>query len=102
MLCNFAEQSVQYLFWLCDHAAEYRGQFGSLLRRSVAQPSFLHLCLQAGIWLAFVAGALFGVWATLRWGLLSLMGPIVCLAIIAICDFIDPIYPEEASKSEWT
>lgn len=102
MLTNFAEQSVQYLFWLRDHAPEHRGQLASLMRRSVEQPSFLHLCLQVGIWFAFVVGALFGVWATLRWGLLSLIGPIVCLGIIAICDLMDPLYPQDAKKSEWS
>jgi uncharacterized membrane protein YoaK (UPF0700 family) len=104
MLTNFAEQSVQYLFWLRDHAAEHRGQLRTLLRRSTEQPSFLHMCLQAGIWFLFVAGALFGVWATLRWGLRSLLGPIGCLSIIALCDFIDPICPQNARshKPEWT
>lgn len=101
MLCNIAEQFVQYLYWLRDQARE---QPGHLLRRSAAQPSFLHLCLQGGIVLAFVAGALLGAWATLRWGLLSLVGPIVCLGIIAVSDMVKPIYPppEGASKPEWT
>lgn len=104
MLCNFAEQSVQSLFWLCDHWSAYRGRWGAWLRLFAAQPSFAHLCLQGGIWLAFIAGALFGVGATLRWGLLSLMGPIVCLVIIAVCDLVTPINPLHAgaSKSEWT
>jgi uncharacterized membrane protein YoaK (UPF0700 family) len=104
MLCNFAEQSVQSLFWLRDQWSAQRGRRGDWLRRFAVQPSVAHLCLQGGIWLAFVAGALFGVGATLRWGLLSLMGPIVCLSIIAICDLVTPISPprEGASKPEWT
>lgn len=104
MLCNIAEQSVQYLFWLFDHAGAHRGQLGRLLRQSALQPAFVHLGLQGGIVLAFVAGALFGAWATLRWGLLSLMGPIVCLGVIAIYDIVNPVYPphEGASKPDWT
>jgi uncharacterized membrane protein YoaK (UPF0700 family) len=104
MLCNFAEQSVQYVFWLRDHGSEHRGRLGHLLRLSTAQPSFMHLCLQGGIVIAFVAGALFGVWATLRWGLYSLMGPIACLGVIAVWDIVKPIYPprEGTAKPEWT
>jgi uncharacterized membrane protein YoaK (UPF0700 family) len=103
MLCNFAEQGVQYLFWLRDHWSEHRGRPNRLLRLSLEQPPFGHLCLQGGIWLAFVIGALFGVWVTLRWGLLALLGPIACLAIIAVCDIVNPIYPphEGAQRPEW-
>ncbi len=102
MLTNVAEQTVQYLFWLRDHWSEHRGRLVRLLRLSAAQPPFLHLCLQGGIWIAFVAGAIFGVWATLRWGLLSLWGPILCLVVIAFCDILNPIHPRGAAKSEWT
>jgi hypothetical protein len=75
-----------------------------LLRLSAEQPAFYHLRLQLGIWLVFVLGAILGVGATLRWGLLSLVGPIVCLALVAVCDVIRPIFPprEGAGKPEWT
>jgi uncharacterized membrane protein YoaK (UPF0700 family) len=104
MLTNFAEQTVQYLFWLRDYWTEHRGRLGALLRRSTGQPAFYHLCLQLGIWLVFVLGAILGVWATLRWGLLSLAGPILCLVLVAVCDVTRPIFPprEGAGKPEWT
>jgi uncharacterized membrane protein YoaK (UPF0700 family) len=104
MLTNFAEQSVQYLFWLRDHWAAHRGRPGALMRLSTQQPAFYQLCLQLGIWLVFVLGAILGVGATLRWGLLSLLGPIVCLALVAVCDVARPILPprEGAGKPEWT
>jgi uncharacterized membrane protein YoaK (UPF0700 family) len=103
MLTNFAEQTVQHLFWLRDHWTEHQGRLGALLRQSTQQPSFYRLCLQLGIWLAFLLGAVLGVGATLRWGLLSLAGPIVCLAAVAACDLARPIFPppEEAHKPEW-
>lgn len=104
MLTNVAEQTVQYLFWLRDHWAGHRGGLRALLRLSTEQPSFYRLGLQLGIWLAFLLGAILGVCATLRWGLLSLAGPIICLAIVAACDLARPIFPppEDAHKPEWT
>ena len=104
MLTNFAEQSVQYLFWLRDHWGAHRGHLGVLFRLSRQQASFRHLCLQGSIWVVFVLGAILGVWATLRWGLVSLALPVVCLAGIAFCDLLNPIYPsrEGAGKAEWT
>jgi len=104
MLTNFAEQSVQYLFWLRDHWVDHRGRPGPLFRLSRQQPSFFHLWLQGSIWLIFVVGAILGVWATLRWGLISLALPIACLGFISLCDSINPIYPprEGASKPDWT
>jgi uncharacterized membrane protein YoaK (UPF0700 family) len=104
MLTNVAEQAVQYLFWLRDHWVVQRGHPGVLLRLSWQQPSLRHLCLQGSIWIVFVSGAVLGVWVTLRWGLLSLALPIVCLGAIAFCDLRRPIYPprEGAGKPEWT
>ncbi len=104
MLTNFAEQTVQYLFWLRDHWAEHRGRPAALLRLSLEQPPFGHLSLQLSIWLAFVLGAILGVAATLRWGLLSLAVPIACLGIVAVCDMLRPIHPprQEESKPDWT
>ncbi|HWG42715.1 MAG TPA: YoaK family protein, partial [Gemmataceae bacterium] len=104
MLTNVAEQTVQYLFWLRDHAAEHRGRLISLLRLSTQQPSFSHGCLQLSIWFAFVVGAVAGVWATLHWGLLSLVFPIGCLGVIAAFDLIQPIFPprDGTHKPEWT
>jgi uncharacterized membrane protein YoaK (UPF0700 family) len=103
ILTNFAEQTVQYLFWLRDCWADHRGHPGVLLRLSRRQPSFRHLCLQGSIWVVFVTGAILGVWVTLHWGMVSLMLPIVCLGAIAFCDLVNPIYPPRAGadKPEW-
>lgn len=101
MLTNFAEQSVQYLFWLRDHWRAHRGHLAVLLRLSRQQSSFRHLCLQGSIWVVFALGAILGVAATLRWGLVSLLLPVACLVAIAFCDLIDPIYPPREGKTEW-
>lgn len=104
MLTNFAEQSVQYVFWLRDHWEAHRGHLGVVLRLSRQQKSFRRVCLHGSIWVVFTAGAILGVWATLRWGLVSLMLAVVCLGAIAFCDIVSPIYPprEGADKPEWT
>jgi uncharacterized membrane protein YoaK (UPF0700 family) len=103
MLTNVAEQTVQYLFWLRDHWAEYRGRRMALLRLSTRQPSFAHVRLQLSIWFAFVAGAIAGVWATLHWGLLSLVFPLGCLGLVVAFDLREPISPprDGTHKPEW-
>lgn len=100
MVTNFAEEAVQFLFWLSDHFLGRHGKgFGLLVRLSPRQRSFNRLLLRAGIWTAYVVGAILAARTLQRWDLYCLLVPIGCLVVIGLCDAFHPILPPNQHKS---
>jgi uncharacterized membrane protein YoaK (UPF0700 family) len=91
-LTSFAEDAVQYLFWLGDHAGR-RGtrRLSVLLRLSPRRPVFQRMRLLLAIWVGYVIGAVLGAAAVLRWELLALLAPITCLVLFVIIDTLRPL-----------
>lgn len=94
MLTSFAEEAVQWLFWLRDRARGHRpNRLSLLLRLSPRQPTFNRMFLRLGIWLSYVLGGIGGAIAEVHGGLLPLLVPVFALGCVAVADLIRPIYP---------
>lgn len=100
MLTNFAEEAVEYGYWLFDHS---RRRPGVLLALSPRQQSFNHMFFFIGIWTVYTAGGVAGALAELRWGLYPLVAPAAALSCVAVRDLVRPIAPPRPSrrKPEW-
>lgn len=101
MLTNFAEETVQYAYWLRGRIAA--GGLRAGLAESRRQPAFRGMVLYFGIWLAYVAGGVAGALAELQWRLWALLVPLAALAGVAVADLIRPISPPQPAgdKPEW-
>jgi uncharacterized membrane protein YoaK (UPF0700 family) len=88
-LTDFAEDGVEYLYWLRDRR---RGAMGHRGDASPRRPSLKMMLLGGGIWLAFVTGAITGGYAQKRWELRSLLLPLSGLALIIALDRLQPIH----------
>jgi uncharacterized membrane protein YoaK (UPF0700 family) len=92
-LTSAAEEAVRHLFWLSDRARRHPGRLGLLLRLAPRQEAFQCVLLRLGLWLAYVAGAVTGAAAHLRWGLVCLAVPVIALAAVVLRDLIRPLCP---------
>jgi hypothetical protein len=103
MLTNAAEEAVENLFWLHDTAADRGGTgYVGLLWLLLSQDSFARMLLYAGIWLAYVLGAVGGVWAETRVGVLALAGPLAGLALLVLWDLVHPLQQgEPRQQPDW-
>ena len=90
MLTAFAKEAVAYLFWLHDHGL---GENASAIQGIVpAHPSLFRAALVAGVWTAFVVGAVMGGAAIVRWDLNALLAPVAVLVAVIALDLRSPLY----------
>jgi len=101
MLTNAGMEFAEYVYWLRDHFR--RGRLGVLLLLSPRQQAFRRTILYFAVWMTYVAGGFTGTLAELRWGLLSLLAPVIALIGVAVRDLIHPIAPPKPprDKPEW-
>lgn len=90
MLTKFAEESVNYLFWLRDQRRHHR-RLGLVLRLMPRQAAFNRALLLAGIWTSYAIGALWGGYSETVWNLRALIVPLCVLAGIVVLDLFMPI-----------
>jgi uncharacterized membrane protein YoaK (UPF0700 family) len=89
-LADLADELVQYLMWLKGHTGS-AGRFFDAVRASRAQPSFRAVCLLAGAWLSYAAGAVLGAFLKGAWQLLSLVIPLTLLSVISLLLLCTPL-----------
>ena len=101
MLTNFAEEAVQYAYWLRDEAGA--GGLRAALGQSARQQTFRGMVLYLGVWAAYVAGGVTGAFAELQWRLPALWAPAIVLVGVAVADLIRPLAPGKraADRPEW-
>ena len=92
VLQSLSEDAVRYAFWLCEYA---RGAgLGRALRASPAHPALRGAVVAGLIWIAYVAGAIGGGFASRRWALLALALPLALLTAAVVVDLIRPFAPD--------
>jgi uncharacterized membrane protein YoaK (UPF0700 family) len=87
MLTNAAEEAVACLYGIADRSGED-------LRAAFRRGS-----LFAGIWVAYVLGAVIGVWAEARVGPAVLAVPVAGLVVVAVWDLVRPM--EMRGRADW-
>ena len=85
---KWAEAIIQYLAWLQQQAGAC--QLRRALSESSRQSSFHHFVLQAGIWCAYVVGAVCGSALELHLELSALIFPLGALALLIVVDIVRP------------
>ncbi len=85
---EWAEAMIQYLAWLQQQASA--GQLRRALSESRQQSSFHYFELQAGIWCAYVVGAICGSALELHLELSALIFPLGALALLIVVDIVRP------------
>lgn len=94
MLTRFAQESVNWLFWLRDGARRPAGSYlGAMLQSKSRGESAAHALLFGGIWCFYLAGAVAGSFLDGRWRLWSLACPIALLLAIIALDQWRPLRP---------
>lgn len=94
VLQSMAENAVRYLGWLRQQARQ-RG-YRQALRASAVQPQLRAAAAAAGLWIAYVAGAIGGGFASHRWGLPALAVPVAVLVALVAADLMRPLAGERA------
>jgi len=90
MLTTFAKEAVAYLFWLHDRG---QAENASATQGIVpARPSLFRALFVAGVWTAFVVGAVMGGAAVARWDLNALLAPMAVLVAMIALDLRSPLY----------
>lgn len=83
IISNFAEACVTYLLVLHDRLhAGANGAAGGGSGNVLREPSLAHALLYAGIWIAYMGGAIGGGAAELRWGIPAVCFPLGALACL--------------------
>jgi hypothetical protein len=72
---------------------------GTSLAGQCCNVAVVRLLLHLGIWLCYVLGAVLGAVAQLRWGLMSMALPVVCLLLATLCDLAWPLSPQARGPS---
>ena len=90
MLTQFAREGVAYVFWLGSHerCANASASQGIL----PAHPSLFRASLSAGIFLAFLVGAVVGGYGAHRWTLNAMLAPLIVIALLILSDARHPFY----------
>jgi len=99
-LVKFGESFTDYLFWLRDRMRNRsRGRMWRVLRVSVRQISLQRAALTFALWATYLAGAIGGEFATLRWALLGMLIPLLILMSIVIYGTVRPLIRHP--RDEW-
>lgn len=92
MLVTFAKEGVAYAFWLGDR--ERRENASASQGILPAHPSLFRASLSAGIFLAFLVGAVVGGYGAHRWTLNVMLAPLIVAVLLIISDVRHPFYAE--------
>jgi uncharacterized membrane protein YoaK (UPF0700 family) len=91
-LTKFAEVIAHYAFWFYDRThGRSRKRFCAALRVAPRQRFARHAALTGGLWISYLAGAIFGVLLKERYSLLALVFPIAILSVATIIDLVRPV-----------
>lgn len=90
-LVKFAEEFTRYLIWSFDRLRGPRGSLRAIFSQSLKQKSLQIALLLAGIWIAYVIGAVCGALGDFAFRLQSLLIPIAALALLALVDLYHPL-----------
>lgn len=90
MLAAVAKEGVAYLFWLGSH--ERRDNASASEGILPAHPSLFRASLSAGIFLAFLAGAVIGGYGAHRWTLNAMLIPLIVIVLLILSDLWRPYY----------
>lgn len=94
MLTRFAQELVNWLFWLHDGAQRPQGSYlNDVLKGGGRAESAARMLLFGGIWCLYLGGAIAGSWLDGRWRLWSLACPIATLVIVIAIDHWRPLKP---------
>lgn len=94
MLTRFAQEIVNWLFWVHDGMQRPRGSYlGEILGAGGRSESAARALLFGGIWCFYLAGAIAGSFLDGRWRLWSLACPIALLVAIIALDQWRPFRP---------
>jgi uncharacterized membrane protein YoaK (UPF0700 family) len=86
-LSKFAEALTEYFFWLRDRTkGRFTTRIGKVPRITARQESAQLALLTAGLFLAFLCGAIGGVAGDDSWGTLALVIPAAILGVIVVID----------------
>jgi uncharacterized membrane protein YoaK (UPF0700 family) len=97
MLAKFAQESVNWLFWL--HDGEERpggGYLEQVIEGGSRKESLLKMILFGGIWCWYLAGAVGGTWLHHQWHLWSMAIPIALLIAAAAIN----VYVKEGQNDD--
>ena len=99
-LAKFSEAVIHYAFWFYDRTrGRFRQRFYKALRVTMHQRYAQHACLTAGLWIAFLWGAISGAMLKKRYDLFALFCPCAILAIAAIIDLWRPVAAADEPQS---
>lgn len=94
MLTRFAQETVNWLFWVHDDAQRPAGTYlGGIAGGGSRSESAARVLLFGGIWCSYIAGAALGSFLDGRWRLWSLACPIAILVAIIAVDQSRPFKP---------
>ncbi|HEY7856470.1 MAG TPA: YoaK family protein [Terriglobales bacterium] len=90
-LSKLAEALIGYLFWLHDRPASIAPR--ARWREAARHRLLWQAILTGGLWLAFLMGAVLGVFGEARFGSNAVVAPIAALAALIAVDLHRPITP---------
>ena len=90
-LSKFAEAAISYLFWAWDRTrGRFRGRLARVLRVTPRRETMQQALMSAGVWFAFLLGALAGVASVTAWGSAALVIAMLPLLWAVIVDWRKP------------
>ncbi|PTL78784.1 YoaK family protein [Vitiosangium sp. GDMCC 1.1324] len=93
-LTKFGESVVSLVFWVLDTRGRMpRITWRGLFRLGLGEKSVQETFFMGGLWLMFLLGAAWGTLFQRRFGLPSLVAPVVLLLAVAVYDGFRPINP---------
>ncbi len=99
-LAKFSEAVAHYGFWFYDRTrGRFRKRFWRVLRVTVHQKYAQHAGLTAGLWTAYVLGAIAGALLMKRYALLALLFPCAVLVIATVIDIVRPVAAADEPRS---
>ncbi len=88
---KFSEAMTSYLFWAWDRTrGRFRARLFRVLRVTARQETAQQTAVTAGVWIAFLAGAVSAAAAVGAWGLTALILPMFPLAAAILADWKAP------------
>lgn len=95
MLTGFSTEAAAYLFWLADGKQANAAIVGGVVPR---QPSLGRAALLAGIYGAYLVGAVIGGVTLVRWDLTAVALPVAVVVGMVGLDLLRPIYTPASSQ----
>lgn len=93
MLTKFAQETVNWFFWLHDGGERRQPSYlSNALRGGSRQEASARAALFGGIWCFYICGAVAGSYTHSMWFLWSLACPLALLVVIIAVDIIRPIH----------